>query len=162
MERFKIIVALVIVFFQMHSVGIKTKVYAQNTISKKEIPANITRKLRQEIERLYSGPHGKYSAMESLGAMGAQAAPAAPFLIELLGDETTISLGGCTGTSIGIEAAAALAKIGSGAVELLLSALKNKNSMVRRNAIMALKKIKDDRAIEPLITMLKDNAEGVR
>jgi HEAT repeat protein len=62
----------------------------------------------------------------------------------------------------GSTSANALAKIGKPAVEPLVVALKDNNPIVRRNAAVALGKIKDASAVNPLITALKDENPIVR
>ncbi len=56
-------------------------------------------------------------------------------------------------------AAEALVKIGAPAVEPLIAALQDKNKDVRRAAAEALGKIRDTRAVEPLIAALKKDEE---
>ena len=54
------------------------------------------------------------------------------------------------------SAAEALGQIGAVAVEPLIAVLKDKDVNVRKSAAEALGQIGDTRAVEPLITMLKD------
>ncbi|HEX9743274.1 MAG TPA: HEAT repeat domain-containing protein [Nitrospiraceae bacterium] len=54
------------------------------------------------------------------------------------------------------DATEALVDLGSPSVERLVQALKDKNEVVRKQAIIALGRIKDPSAIDPLIEMLKD------
>jgi HEAT repeat protein len=54
------------------------------------------------------------------------------------------------------DATEALVELGAPAVEGLVGALKDKDEMVRKQAIIALGRIKDAAAIDPLIDMLKD------
>ena len=63
-------------------------------------------------------------------------------------------------SSVRRDAAAALGKIGTPAVEPLIAALKDNDSGVRRYAAAALGKIKDARAVEPLIDALRDVDSG--
>jgi HEAT repeat protein len=72
-------------------------------------------------------------------------------LVATLGDKDC----GCT-------AANALARIGKPSVESLCAALKDNSAVARRNAAMALGKIKDASAVEPLIATLKDKDLIVR
>lgn len=60
------------------------------------------------------------------------------------------------------SAAEELTKIGKPAVNTLVSALKNENSVVRERAIGVLGGIRDTSSVAPLITMLKDNVLEVR
>jgi HEAT repeat protein len=52
--------------------------------------------------------------------------------------------------------------IGSPAVEPLINALRNGNYNTRKNVIIALGQIKDDRAVEPLMVALQDESSHVR
>lgn len=54
------------------------------------------------------------------------------------------------------DATEALVELGSPSVERLVAALRDKDEMVRKQAIIALGRIKDAAAIDPLIEMLKD------
>jgi HEAT repeat protein len=54
------------------------------------------------------------------------------------------------------DATEALVELGAPAVERLVGALKDKDEMVRQQAIIALGRIKDATALDPLIEMLKD------
>ncbi|HHT9138888.1 MAG TPA: HEAT repeat domain-containing protein [Candidatus Wunengus sp. YC60] len=60
------------------------------------------------------------------------------------------------------NAADVLVKIGPRAVEPLIAALKDADENVREHAAKALGEIKDPRAVEPLITALKDENKEVR
>jgi len=62
----------------------------------------------------------------------------------------------------GLTAANALAKIGQPAVTPLNAALKDSSPVARRNAAIALGKIKDSSAVKPLITALNDENPIVR
>jgi vesicle coat complex subunit len=62
----------------------------------------------------------------------------------------------------GCTAANALAKIGKPSVEPLITALKSESSIARRNAAMALGKIKDASSVKSLIIKLKDENPIVR
>jgi len=62
----------------------------------------------------------------------------------------------------GITAANALAKIGQPSVAPLFAALKDGSPVARRNAAVALGKIKDSSAVKPLITALNDENPIVR
>jgi HEAT repeat protein len=55
-----------------------------------------------------------------------------------------------------------LGKMGSSAVEALLSVLKDEDSRVRENAVAAIGRIKDTRAVDPLIDAMKDEDPRVR
>jgi HEAT repeat protein len=62
----------------------------------------------------------------------------------------------------GLQAANALAKIGKPSVPSLVAALKSDSPIARRNAAMALGKIKDASAVKPLIVALDDENPIVR
>lgn len=62
----------------------------------------------------------------------------------------------------GSMTANALVKIGKPSVEPLITALKDESPIARRNAAMALGKIKDTSAVNPLIATLKDDNPIVR
>ena len=62
----------------------------------------------------------------------------------------------------GLQAANALAKIGQPSVAPLCAALKDDSSIARRNAAVALGKIKDSSAVKPLIAALNDENPIVR
>jgi HEAT repeat protein len=62
----------------------------------------------------------------------------------------------------GLQAANALAKIGNPSVPSLVTALKSDSPVARRNAAMALGKIKDASAVKPLIVALNDENPIVR
>lgn len=55
-----------------------------------------------------------------------------------------------------------LANIGEPAIEPLIVALTNKNRTLRYNAAMVLHRIKDIRAVEPLIALLKDESPYIQ
>lgn len=65
-----------------------TNGHAQPNIPKSEIPADIPKSVRGQIEALYSS-NGRVRAVAAhkLGQIGAKADPAIPFLIGLLDDE---------------------------------------------------------------------------
>jgi HEAT repeat protein len=60
------------------------------------------------------------------------------------------------------QAVIALVKIGTPAVDVLLSALKNKDDQLREKSAVALGPIGDEHAISPLITTLNDKFTNVR
>jgi HEAT repeat protein len=62
----------------------------------------------------------------------------------------------------GLQAANALANIGRPSIPSLVTALKNNSPIARRNAAMALGKIKDASAVKPLIVALDDENPIVR
>lgn len=91
---------------------------------------------------------------------------AIPALIGLLGDgaglawQTTIHgnpiPGAASLTSVGTEAATALARMGPAAVEPLRSVLATGTGLARANAAIALGNVGDLRALEPLLSLLAD------
>jgi HEAT repeat protein len=60
------------------------------------------------------------------------------------------------------DAVSALEKIGIASVESLIKALKDRDSQIRKLAVVALGEIRDARAVEPLIQVLSDNDSNVR
>ena len=66
---------------------------------------------------------------------------------------------GCNRTGVPQAAHAALVKIGPPAVELLIAALKDSDSDVRKQAKYVLGDLGDARALEPLIALLKENSD---
>lgn len=94
----------------------------------------------------------QYEATEALGDLRDHRA-IGPLMALLTGDEYT---------SIRWKAAEALAKIGTPAVEPLITALSHQNDDVRWKAAIALGEIGDGRAIHPLIELLKDNDRFIK
>ena len=122
--------------------------YAQPTTPKEEIPKDIQAKVRELIERLDSADaKERKKAAYDLRAMGEKAVAAVPFLIELLNDKDS---------KVTRAARSALEDIGKPAVEPLIALLKNKSTVNRTTPASILGKIKDPRAIEALILLLKD------
>jgi len=158
----KILVLLVMVCFTAGALS-----YAQPKSLKKSVPSEIPANVKKGIEGLYSShPAHRIRAIRQLGRLRAQAVSAVPYLIELLDDEEEIGpgilrlimldLSGIFGNTPRKEAILALAAIGSPAVELLIKALNDKNTNIRRGALEVLGRIKDSRAIEALIMTLRD------
>ena len=58
------------------------------------------------------------------------------------------------------EAVKALSRIGEPSVEAFVQALKDESELIRREAAVALGEIKDEKAIEPLITALTTDEES--
>ncbi|MGR3309393.1 MAG: HEAT repeat domain-containing protein [Candidatus Brocadiales bacterium] len=142
--------------------------YAQPNIPREKIPSNINSDVREQFEKLYSSdPVERALGASNLGKAGKEAVSAIPFLIGILGDDTKfiwLPYGNrfAEQTSPGREAAKTLAKIGEPALQSLIDALKDKYSSARKNAAVALGKIKNPRIIEPLIAALKDKDSDVR
>lgn len=126
--------------------------------------ADASAELRGLVEKLYSSDaKERISAVQGLGKMGERAAYAIPFLVAMLGDDVKMVESKTAMVSTpGTMAAEALGKIGKKAVEPLIEALKSKNPVVRRGAIVALGEIKDPMAAEPLVEALKDEDQIVR
>jgi len=103
-------------------------------------------KANKDVEGLISAlkdkdPMVRGDAAEALGKIGDSRAVEP--LIEVLNDIVEF---------IAIES---LRKIGEPAVEPLIKALKNKDTLIRSGAVRALGEIRDKRAIEPLTEALK-------
>lgn len=128
----------------------------------KHTPSDIDPSLQAIIGNLSSpDPSERVKAVRALRTIAQQAVPAIPYLIDMLGD--TESVTSYTGsvpalpTSAAKEALTLLVRIGKPAVEPLISALRDMNSEVRKNAAEALGQMGDARAIEPLIKILRDD-----
>ena len=65
-------------------------------------------------------------------------------------------------SDVRLAAMEALVKLGGASVALLVTALMDQDSVVRRSAAEVLGKIKDARAMEPLLTRLTDQSFDVR
>jgi HEAT repeat protein len=89
-----------------------------------------------------SNPAVRRAAAETLISIGI---PAIEPLIKALGNKY-----------IGRDVAGVLVKIGSAAVEPLIEALQDEDREVRKRAILALGRMRDTRAVEPLIAALDD------
>ncbi len=135
--------------------------------------------VQEKIKSLSSAnPIERANAACALGSLKQQAAPAIKALINLLGDETHVDVEQmqCWGrksrgmnikgvndtTTVGEQAAAALASIGQEAVEPLIAALKDNAWRVRTNAAFALGIIKDERTVAALISVINDSQWQVR
>jgi len=100
-------------------------------------------------------PSERVKAIQEIGTIGQQAVPAIPSLVDMLGDTESVTF--YTGsipalpTSAAKESLTVLVQIGKPGVESLISALKDRNSEVRKNAAEALGQMNDARAVEPLI-----------
>ncbi|MFA6056254.1 MAG: HEAT repeat domain-containing protein [Thermodesulfovibrionales bacterium] len=141
--------------------------YSQPRILSENLPKNIQPEVRQLIEKLYSedpGERGK--ALIKLGEIGQKAVPAIPFIIGMLSDTKSFSVQSQTSlvetAVLSKEAIKVLTIIGQPAVGPLIKALRDRNSIVRKNAAEALGEIKDKSATDPLITALEDDDGTVR
>ncbi len=133
----------------------------------KEIPKDSVPVVRQAIHRLYS-ISAQYRAQGclDLGMMGEKASPAVPFLIPLLADETMAWSPSVfipyIGRAVSGEASDALVLIGRSAVDLLAAAMKHRNPAMRAGAACCLRRIKDPRAVNSLLSALDDPDASVR
>jgi HEAT repeat protein len=120
--------------------------------------------IRAEIDRLASDEAGKRAtAAASLAEMGERAVPAIPYLIGALGDER-MAIGSDAVKQVRAFALTTLTKLGGPAREALLNALKSSDfidardpsSISQRSAgvLWALGKMREPRAVEPLIGLL--------
>lgn len=144
--------------------GIAGTSYAQLNIPRENIPANISPPVRKQIERLYSSdPKERGQAADELGAMGKGAIASLPFLIELLSDGQVFGTGRPGEIAIpAIAARRALVNMGKPAVDLLITALKDKSTQIRYGAADSLGDLKDRSAVEPLIAAMQDEYAIVR
>jgi HEAT repeat protein len=85
---------------------------------------------------------------------------ALPRLIKLLGDESRAQLGNMTSQNR-IHAIAALAQMGPWVSEQVIEALDDKNRLVRMGAADVLANLREPRAIDPLIKLLRDPDQEV-
>ncbi|GAI92158.1 unnamed protein product, partial [marine sediment metagenome] len=138
--------------------------YAQPSIPKDDIPADIPTDVRLQIERLYSSdPVERIAAAVALADMEGQKTAATPFLISILHDATPVEVSSeSIPASPAAEATRALVKIGKPAVEPLIAALDDDNYLVRVKIVEILGQIGDFRATEPLTVALKDEYFEVR
>ncbi len=100
-------------------------------ISKENIPFDTLSDVKAQIEKLYSlKPVERGKAAHQIGTIGTRATSAVPFLISIMHDNSPISLG---------------------------EYYDEDRTYVNREVIRALGKIKDPRAVEPLINILIHN-----
>ena len=137
---------------------------SQAKVLLKNLPQNTHPEIKQLIERLYSqDPVERVTALSKLGENSTNAVHSIPFVIPLLGDtEAVLPQGGVTqfeSTDVASEAVKVLAKLGQPAVEPLIHALGDNNSIIRANAIEALGVIGDMRAEDPLMTILIEDKD---
>ncbi len=164
-------ISILCLFMVMASASYAKKLYLP---PQEDIPADISTDIKGLIEKLYSSePTERGYAAYDLGRIGKRAAPAVPYLLGVLGDDSSIRLTfdkkatdkdpATIITSAGIEAAKTLGKIrDSRVVKPLIDALKYKDWEVRWGATLALGEIRDRRAVLPLITILRDKDPEVR
>jgi len=134
--------------------------YAQPTIPKEDIPADIDPEVREQIERLYSeDAEERVHAADTLGGWGEKAAPAVPFLMDLLDDPLELLSKARTPF---MAATSALIRLGEPPIEVLTNALKHENTYVQTSAIRFLALTRDLRAVEPVVAALDDQVFAVR
>lgn len=125
----------------------------QPRLPQSSIPADASAEVKNHLFRLYSpSADKKAQAIAALGALGEESAPAVPFLI---------GMADCCSTE-GKEIKQALVKIGGGAVEPLLPALRDQDRQVRTAAVWVLGELKDPRAVAALADLLRDDERMVR
>ena len=139
--------------------------HSRSKVSLENLPKNTHPEIRLLIERLYSKDSiERENALSKLGENGSKAIPAIPFIIGLLADTEPVARQiGATrfeSTDVAKEAVKVLAKLGEPAVEPLIHALKDNNSIIRKNAAEALGDIRDKMAEGPLLTTLLDDGDG--
>jgi HEAT repeat protein len=116
----------------------------------------------------------RITAVCAVKAAGTASAAATAALAELLTDSTPVEAGVCDPghgqwrrddgrmSSIGREAASALAAVGGGAFDPLARALTHTNRIARANAAFGLGALDDRRGVEPLLEALGDPHAEVR
>lgn len=134
--------------------------YGNPAMQEGKMPPDATAEVKALIEELHSfDPVERRNAAQALGRMGEQAVPAIPALIRSLGDRARLAVRSARGEtspdSVAEAAMLALASLGAPAVEPLVDALQHDNPGVRIMAAEALGRIRDPRAVEPLIQILE-------
>lgn len=121
------------------------------------IPETIPTSLRTEIKKLYSSDATERGeAAIRLGFMYEKASPAIPFLLDILDDKQVLHSQLIGYTSAGQLAAEALVDIaGHNIADTLLAILKSGHTAASANVSVALGKLGDPRAVEPLICAMK-------
>lgn len=155
----RISIAAVMVIVVAHS-------YAQPNIPKKDMPPDLPAVIKKEVNTLYSeSPSARAAAVFKLGEMRENAKAAVPFLVGMLADDAVINIGERSPTdasSPGEEASLALAKIGEAAAKPLITAMRDDDELVRKNASRAISKFTDPKVIKPLMAGLLVNDSYVR
>ncbi len=133
------------------------RVYQEVGLTKNDVKAALEVQspppgLGQRYQEALPGVHkARTVAVEELAALG----PDAAALLLKAKDE---SLGGASQGDIFVDA---LAKIGKPAVPALVGALSESDNAVRSRAVTALARIKDPRAVEPILHLLEEPNEQV-
>lgn len=142
---------------------------SNNETQAPQITPDIPLDVRDEIAKLRSpDPCVRAVGAARLRKMGNRSIQAIPFLVELLGDETEVSVKRgsfrviSVSTTPGKEAALALSALGRAAVEPVIEKLKDSDPDARENAAWTLGIIGDPRAVQPLEETLKDTDRRVR
>ena len=162
--------------------GLSLLGHAKPNIPQERIPPETPADVRAHIEGMYSrDPVTRAYSAVHLSRMGDRAEPAVPFLVAMLGDDVKLEwevrdtdspleeakkrMRGMykeKETSPGTEAARALSRICTSAIEPLLAALKSSEAPVRKNAADALGGIRDAKAVAHIVPLLKDEDKEVR
>lgn len=116
-----------------------------------ETPTRYTKTVEPLITIRHTDPRMRVAAAERFGQLGDPRA-AAP-LIGLLGDSDSL---------VRQAATKALERLGDPAVELLITAVRDGNLVVQRQAIHVLANQKNVRQVEPFITALEKDDETMR
>ena len=176
-KGFKVTILILFIISLIVMGGCENKLKTlQSRIPKEKIPTDISLKVREQIEKLYSrNPNERAYGAHSLGIMGSEAIPAIPFLIGILNDYTEItetiplsSLPQIKITTPSFAASISLANIYNRgkpkpSYRPLFEALKDKDPIIRRNiALLFGSLISDVQFVDPLIEALKDKDLLVR
>ena len=153
---------LVILLFIVCATVFVAEISAQPSLPKEIIPRTIPSDVRSRIEKLYSAnPLDRSKAASELGGMGDHATGAIPFLISMLTDkEIYLGKSPTDYMSPSDEATKALAKIGAPCINQLLETMHDSDPDLSRRAARALMKIRDTRAVRPLIDALRNEGSG--
>ena len=140
--------------------------YGQAALTEAGLPSDASAEVKALIEGMHSfDPVERRNAAQELGRMGEQAIPAVPILIRALSDRARLASRGpegeATSASVAEAAMLALANIGGPAVDPLIGSLKNDDPGVRMMAAAALGRIRDPRAVEPLIEVLENDEDSL-
>ncbi len=134
-----------------------------------QISSDIPADVREQIKNLYApDARSRAIAAAKLRKMGARSIPAMPYLLDLLGNETavTISRGSfrmiILKTTPGKEAALTLGSFGEIALQPLVDKLRDPDPRARENAVWSLGIMSDKRAVGPLEELSNDPDERVR
>jgi HEAT repeat protein len=155
--------------FCVIALSVASTVWAQPTLPKESIPAQVSAEVKEQIQRLYSSDAvDRGSAAFHLAKMGERAVPAIPFLVANLHDSAPIISCGVSGCqdphhdiSPADEAEKTLLKFGKASVDPLLASLQDKDPQVRRRITGMLGKIKDPRSVPGLLSAMKDENRNV-